>query len=316
VHDAASGAAAPSGAAGKHRGVSDGLDLARVPRAVADVPPPALADGAAVAKACLLALLAAAPLARAGDVPVAALAAEGPALCAALLEAVGSEAALDRLRPGGDRAAPAAGAGALAGARDPAAAVAAVATLRRAIAGALARELGDLDAPTTAALADRVAHVADVVTAAVLAPAIGADLAGAEEPWRAAIERRLAAGGAPFAVLAVEADDAERLAAAGGADAAALDALDEAVRAAAGADTEVVRERPGRLWVLAPAAGADALAGRMAAAARAVPAPHGTPLTAAAGIARWPDEGADARALAARADERLFAARAAGLPVV
>jgi GGDEF domain-containing protein len=316
MHDAASGAAAPSGAAGKHRGVSDGPDLVRAPRAVADVPPPALADGEAVAKAWLLALLAAAPLASAPAVPVAELAAGGPPLCAALLAAVGSEAALDRLRPGGDRAALAAGAAALAGARDPAVAAGAVAALRRALSGTLARELRDVDAATTAALAERIAHIADVVTAAVLAPAIGADLAGAEEPWRVGIDRRLAAGGAPFAVFAVEADDAERLAAAGGADAAALDALEPAVRDAARPGAEVVRERPGRLWVLAPAEGANALAGRIAEAAGAAAAPHGTPLGVAVGIARWPDDGPDAAALAARADERLFAARAAGVPVL
>src|SRR3954449_6303361 len=98
---------------------------ARVPRAVAGVPPPALADGEAAAKAWLLELVAAAPLARAAALarrhaaarraapppperaaagPVAELAARGPELCAALLAAVGSAAELERLGPGGDRA--------------------------------------------------------------------------------------------------------------------------------------------------------------------------------------------------------------------
>src|SRR4051795_4131255 len=158
--------AAPSAAAGKHRGMSD--DLAPAPRPVADVPPPPLADGEAVAKAGLGPPRARAPLAPAPAVPVPALAAGGPALCAALLEAVGSEAALDRLRSGGDRAAPAAGTaadarrrgpgraagaagtGAIAGARDPAAAAAAVAALRGTLWRALARELHDLDGAATA----------------------------------------------------------------------------------------------------------------------------------------------------------------------
>jgi hypothetical protein len=292
-------------------------DLAPAPRPVADVPPPPLADGEAVAKAWLLALLARAPLTHAAAVPVPALAAGGPALCAALLEAVGSEAALDRLRPGGDRAALAAGAAALAGAGDPAAAAAAVAALRGALWRALARELRDLDGAATAALAERVAHVADVVTAAVLGGhALSADLARAEEPWRAAIDRRLAAGGAPFAVLAVEADDAERMLAAGGADAAALDALERAVRDAVGAGATVVRERAGRLWVVASAEDPRALAGRLAAAAGGAAAPHGVPLAAAVGVALSPDDGTDATTLAAHADERLFAARAAGVPVL
>jgi GGDEF domain-containing protein len=302
--------------------MTDGLDFARRPRAVAGVPPPALADGEVVAKTWLLELLAGAPLAAAAAVPVAELAARGPALATALLGALGSEAELERLRPGGDRAALASGAAALAGARDPAAAAAAVAALRRALGIALARELRDLDASATAALAERVAHVADVVTVAVLAPPIAADLTGAEEPWRAAIERRIAArahDGAPFAVLAVEADDAERLLAAGGADAAALDALERAVRDAVGPGDAVVRERAGRLWVVAPGVHADAarvLAGRIAEAAGGAAAPHGEPLAAAIGVAAWPEDGIDASALAACADERVFAARAAGVPVL
>ena len=114
------------------------LDGPRVPRPVADVPSAALADGEAVAKAWLLELLAARPLADAAELPVADLAARGPGLCAAVLRAVGSRAGLDRLAPGGEAAALAAAAGGLAGARDPAAAVAAVAALRRAVWAALA----------------------------------------------------------------------------------------------------------------------------------------------------------------------------------
>src|SRR4051794_158743 len=119
--------------------MSDGLDLARPPRAVAGVPPPTLADGAAIAKAWLLTLLADADLADTPGVPVADLAARGPTLCAAMLEAGGADTALDRLGPGGEGAALAAGAGALAGAHEPAAAARAVAALRRALWGALAR---------------------------------------------------------------------------------------------------------------------------------------------------------------------------------
>src|SRR3954454_13472088 len=145
--------------------MSDGVHGPRVPRPVADVPPPALADGTAVAKAWLLELLAAAPLERAAAVPVEALAARGPALCAALLRAVGSNAALDELTPPGGAAA----AGELAGAGDPAGAVRALAALRRALWATLATALHPLDGPTAAALAERVAHVADIVAEAVLA---------------------------------------------------------------------------------------------------------------------------------------------------
>src|SRR4051812_10226460 len=300
----------------------DGLHGARPPRPVAGVPPPALADGEAVTKAWLLELIAGAPLAATAAVPVAELAARGPTLCAALLAAVGSQPEFDRLAPGGDRTALAAAAGALAGTHDPAAAAAAVAALRRALWAALVGDMRDLDAAATAALADRVGHVADVVTAAVLAPPIGADLASAEEPWRAAVERRLHAhrhDGAAFAPLVGEAADPERLLAAGGADAAALDALEPAVRGAVRPGDAVVRERAGRVWVLAPGSGADdamALAEQLAVAVAAAAAPHGAPLQAAVGIAACPADGDDGGELAARADERLYAALAAGVSVV
>jgi hypothetical protein len=305
--------------------MTGGSHGARVPRAVAGVPPPALADGEAVAKAWLLELLAGAPLADAARVPVAELAADGPALCAALLGAVGSDAELERLAPRGDRAALAAGAGTLAGADTPAAAAGAVAALRRALWRGLTAALHDLDAAATAALAERVAHVADVVTAATLEPPgadapapIAAELAGAEEPWRAAIAAQLRAG-APFAVLAVEAADAERLLAAGGADAAAVVAFERGARGAARPGDAVVRERAGLVWVVAPGADPSAareLARGLADAAAAAAAPHGAPLAAAVGIAVSPQDGGDAAALARLADERRFAALAAGVPVV
>jgi GGDEF domain-containing protein len=302
----------------------DGPPGSRVPRPVAGVPPEALADGEAVAKAWLLDLLAAAPLAAAPGVPVADLAARGPELCAAVLRAVGAEAGLDGLASGGDEAAVAAGAGDLAGARDPAAAAAAVAALRRAMWTALTGPggIGPLDGAATAALAERTAHVLDVVTAAVLARPVAAHLAEAEAPWRAAVERRLEAHrreGAPFALIVVEAADAERLRASGGADAAALDALEPAVRGAVRPGDAVVRERAGRVWVVSPGANGDAaraLAGTIAAAVAEAAAPHGAALAVAAGVAACPADADEARALAACADERLFAASAAGLPVV
>jgi len=303
------------------------LDGPRVPRPVADVPSAALADGEAVAKAWLLELLAARPLADAAHVPVADLAARGPDLCAAVLRAVGSREGLDGLAPGVEAAALAAAAGGLSGARDPAAAVAAVAALRRAVWAALAAPAGGdgtgpADPGAAVALAERVAHVADVVAAAVLARPVADDLAAAEEPWRAAVERRLDAhrrDGATFALLVVEAADAERLLAAGGADAEALEAVEPAVRGAVRPGDAVVRERAGRVWVVAPGADGDAaraLAEAIAAAASQAAATHGAPLAVAAGVAACPADGIEAGVLGTRADERLFAAQAAGVPVV
>ena len=63
-------------------------------RPVADAP---ALDPEALAKGWLLALVADAPLARAGSVPVAELARGGPAVCAGVVAALGSDAELERL---------------------------------------------------------------------------------------------------------------------------------------------------------------------------------------------------------------------------
>src|SRR4051812_13254688 len=86
-------------------------------RPVADAPVGALVDGAdEVAKAWLLELLGAAPLAAAGGVRVEELAAEGPSLCEAVARALAADAELARFSPGGDLFAAAARVGELAGA--------------------------------------------------------------------------------------------------------------------------------------------------------------------------------------------------------
>src|SRR3954451_15165703 len=133
-------------------------------------PVAALVQGAdEVAKAWLLELLAAAPLSAAGGVRVEALAAEGPALCAAVAEALAGDEALERLEASG-----AARVGALAGASDPASAFAAVEALRRAMWEAALGELSRPPAALVAELADRLGAVCAVVTAAVL-PEPGAE---------------------------------------------------------------------------------------------------------------------------------------------
>jgi GGDEF domain-containing protein len=122
-----------------------------------------------VAKAWLLELLAAAPLASAGSVRVEDLAAEGPELCAAVARALADDAELARFSSDGDLYAAAARVGELAGAGDAASAFAAVEALRRAVwesaLGALSRPPADL----VADLADRLGAVCAALTAAVLA---------------------------------------------------------------------------------------------------------------------------------------------------
>jgi len=138
-------------------------------RPVADAPVAALIAGADdVARDWLLALLGDGTLAAAASVPVADLAREGPGLCAAIARALADDAALDRLARG-DLSAVARRAGAIAGARDAAAAVTAVDALRAAVWAAALDELRRPDPRLVADLADRLAAVAAVVTAAAVA---------------------------------------------------------------------------------------------------------------------------------------------------
>ena len=140
-------------------------------------------------------------------------------------------------------------------------------------------------------------------------------------PWIEAVEHRIESqepDSLPFTVLVLEADDAERLLAIDhdGDAARALARAEAGVRAAVRGKDVVVREHPGRLWVIADAVGvADArLVGeRMADAVTGAGLLHGAPLTVSIGFAGFPDDGADAETLAAHADEGVFAARAAGV---
>jgi GGDEF domain-containing protein len=138
------------------------------PAPVADVPPRAIADGIEPAKGWLLALIAARDLQDAAAIPTAELARDAPTLCAAILRAVGSDAELE-LPPLAARA------GAMAGAGSPASAVAAVGLLRGALWESLRATMPRLDAATTAALAERLAWVCDLVAAATVSAPRGAE---------------------------------------------------------------------------------------------------------------------------------------------
>jgi GGDEF domain-containing protein len=288
------------------------------PAPVADVPPPAIADGIAPAKGWLLALIAARELQDAAAVPTAELARDAPKLCAAILRAVGSDAELE-LPPLAARA------GAMAGAGSPASAVAAVGLLRAALWEALRATMRPLDAATTAALAERLAWVCDLVAAATVSAPRRAEhetsslrVHDVRADWRAAAARLLA-DGRPFALLALEIDDAARLLAADPeSGAAALARGRDAVRDELRPGDVLGREEDGRLWLVAAelgASGGRALAERLADAVAAAAAPKGAPLSVSVGIAAAPADGTDLDDLAARADEALFAARAAGRPV-
>jgi len=121
----------------------------------------------AIAKGWLLTLLERAPLDAIAAIPAAALASEGPAVCAAFSRALGSDAELDRLRPPGDLAAIVHRIGALAGAHDAAATVAAVEALRACVWAAALDARGKRQ-DDLAPLAERLAEVALTVTATAL----------------------------------------------------------------------------------------------------------------------------------------------------
>lgn len=307
------------------------------PRPLADAPVAGLLPLAqALAKGWLLALLDAVPLEAAAELPAAELARDGPRLCAAVVRALGSEDELDRLRPGGDLAATAAATGELAGARRPSTAAAAVEALRAVIFSAALAQLPDAGPQQIAALAERLAHVAAIVRDATLvdgaqsrrlseppskAPAASLQPLGPGDPaWLGELHQRIAAAeldGQPLALLLVELEDADRIAAseAGPEAAAALGEATRAIRSELRRVDVLAAEGGGRLWVIATSvgrAGALALAARVAMAVERASSVRGAPLVASVGFAVHGEDGRDAAALIERAEEAVFQARADG----
>jgi GGDEF domain-containing protein len=149
-------------------------------RPVAEAPVDALSAMAEeLARRWAIALIRARPLERIGEVPLAELAREGPALCAGAVRALASDGELERMvgGVGGGRdqdTSPASRLGALAGALDGTSAVAAVEALRGVLWEALLDELGRSSSDRSSArlvadLADRLALVCSMALAATLA---------------------------------------------------------------------------------------------------------------------------------------------------
>lgn len=125
-----------------------------------------------VAKGWLLLLLERAPLDAVGVIPAADLAAEGPAICAAVARALGSDVELARLAPAGDLAPLVRRIGPLAAAGDAGTLVVAVDALRACLfAGALEAAGAHADAATVAALAERTAEVAAILASTAVGAA-------------------------------------------------------------------------------------------------------------------------------------------------
>ncbi len=310
---------------------------------VADAP---ALEGPALARAWLVSLIAAMPVEGIAALPGPGFARDAPRLCQAVADAVASDAALADLAPGGPRHDLAAAAGVLAGARGPAATVAAVDRLRATTWAALLAALAAPSPALVAGLAERLARVCATVSAAALegehragrtappraavhaldAPALvrgRVEDLRASPPWTGAIARQVAhhrADGRPFAVLCAELAELDRLVSAGLEDALAdaLGTAERALRITLRRGDVLVSERPGRYWIVAPdtdEVAARALAELLAAAISGLVPHRGAPLRFAVGLAAAPLDAVEPAQLEARAEEGLFAARAAGVRV-
>jgi diguanylate cyclase (GGDEF)-like protein len=300
-----------------------------------DAPVAGLDNAEALAKEWLLDLIASRPLGQAVRVSTDRMAADGPALVAAVVAALVSDRELERLAVDGENAVLAAAAGAISGADGPAEIVAALEGLRSVVWAAIERTA---PGPPPASLAGRLAHVCASVAETALAAgdrraatesvhddelaSIRASRAGDGPLWIEALERQLADGGRSghrFALLLVDLDAAERLRLAAAEEAAdAFARIGRAVREHVRRADVIANEDDGRVWVIAGdtgRTGAGALAMRIADAVESAASLHGAALTASVGIAIYPDDGREAAGLTAHAEEGVFAARAAGTRV-
>ena len=315
------------------------------PRPLAGLPLDQLqGDLERLTKAWLAGLIAARPLEHAATLPMPALVERGPAIFTAAVQALGDDAALARL-------AAATGPIGVLAAAEPEAAVWAVEALRRVIWAALLDELRRPSVEQLSELADRLSHVCSTLTAASLRspgrqgvqarrlPAAAVPPTEQFAPpvvrrawkpiaksrsgeWVAAIEQLATDehGGRPFAVLLVEVDQRERLAASdeGGELAEAIDHMERKLRARVRGDDRLWSDEAGRWWVVSP--GSDGRSAYLLALALAV-APEdmgkyrGAPLRLAVGRAIYPENGAEASSLIEFAEDSLLAVRASGVGV-
>jgi GGDEF domain-containing protein len=272
-----------------------------------------------VAKGWLLALVEQEPLAGARSIRVRELTHVAPAICAALVRALASDAELERIGPAGELGELVSRAGELAGADTAEAVLRAVEALRAVLWSALLGSVADPDASLVAELAERLALVCERVRATAVRRLTGEP----GPPLLGVLEARVVgarATGTPLALLLVELEDSERMAAVEPAHeaAASFERLAAAVRAAVGPGELVIADAPSGVWVIAPTSGADAaaqLGSLIAAAVREGGSWHGAPLRASIGVAVLDEDAGDAAGLIEAAEEASFAAAAAGIEV-
>jgi GGDEF domain-containing protein len=321
----------------------------QVPRPVADIALQSmLARTDEIAKTWAISLIAQLPLQQAGEIPFALLASEAPEMCALALRALSSDEELGRLADSGEGAILAGRLGKLAGARDLRAAVAAVESLRAVLWEELTGALERPSVRQVSELADRLSYIGSLITIAVLThdpgaehargsappepPAPATDLSGPQieihdtrregpAAWIRSIGSSLeqhARDGQPFVVALIEVAGIERLrhsedpAELGRMVGEVQDALRTELRPA----DVLTRDSDGRYWLVAretEGSVAMMLAERLIATVRERVTHRGAPVEVAIGVAVCPEDGHEASELAAHADMKLFAARAAGL---
>lgn len=141
----------------------------QIPRAVADLPLQALLEETEdLAKDWAISLIASLPLERAGEVPLARLAAQAPQLCASILRALARDPDLEQLSEGGESFALAGAAGDLAGANDLITAVSAVESLRTVLWERALHALERTSTQQVSELSSRLSHVCSLLTIAML----------------------------------------------------------------------------------------------------------------------------------------------------
>lgn len=324
-------------------------------RPVSGLPIADLGDGVEVAKRWLLELIGSVPLSSAKAVPAAELAREGPPLCAAMVDALGNDPAFDLISSSAPAAEAGKLAGAEDAATTAAAVEALRIALLSAVRARLSEPSGELVAAVTDRISDISAvvlarslgaSVAQAVEAPIVAAApaepvpepaaapttrefvpepdepINVSKSAEGNPWVVAIENRIARtnSGDAFAILTVEIDDVDRLVVSGSGRevATAIDCAERAMISALAPADALVRERVGRYWVVSPLQDrveARELGEQLAACVSDSAAIAGAPLTASVGLSMYPRDGDEPDALAARADEGLYAARAAGIRI-
>ncbi len=138
-------------------------------RPVSDAPVDALlARDQDLAKGWLLAMVEQSPLEQVPGILSGDFAREGPRLCAGIVRALGADADLRRLEPGGELASLTSRAAEIAGVHEVEASLGAVDALAAVIWSAVRIELADPDGDQVSELAERLALVSELVRAAVL----------------------------------------------------------------------------------------------------------------------------------------------------